>query len=388
MRLNYTTAQEAYDYIVKYFGKQDIINIYISELETSGDGYTNLATLLDTTEIKEGFYVYESDEDTTKQQRVYVNIVGADIILNISIDGGSTFTFDEIWDLRKLTDDACIDWGDGTKDSNISHTYSTAFEGTIKIYGYGIIKQKYPSDAYYSDSNTTKGSIISVEFVTPQIIENMNQLFSSCSNLTSVKGHLYLTQTHSTSTLVPMFYGCGSLTSLKDFIIYTTETAPNSLRCAFQNCSSLTDETIKQMKFVKLNPDNITNYKKAFVATQITKVPSKLFGKKGVDYDNCFEGCKNLKHIPSGILENCTTAYGAFMNSGVTSVADDFTLPNLIKGGCMFSACKLPWETVVKIYNALPTISTDAAPTQPTSREENSEYTIVFGFIDGEETKI
>lgn len=147
MRKNYVTAQEAHDYIVNNIGKQDTIVVYISELETSGTGYDNLATLLDTTEIKEGFYIYESEEDTTAQQRVYVNIVSADITLNVSLSAGTTFTFDDFWELRKLNNDAKIVWGDGTIDSNTSHTYTNDFEGTIKIYNYGIVKH-HSSSSY------------------------------------------------------------------------------------------------------------------------------------------------------------------------------------------------------------------------------------------------
>lgn len=147
MKPNYNTPEEAYNYIVKNFGKQDVIVVHISELETSGDYYEKLAEILDVDiqngkKITTGFYVYEPDkpdEDTTKQQRVYVNVVGADIILEISIDANSEFTFDEIWDLKKIAVDACIDWGDGSTDSEISHRYSSPFEGTIKIYGYGIV---------------------------------------------------------------------------------------------------------------------------------------------------------------------------------------------------------------------------------------------------------
>lgn len=389
MKLDYNSAQESYDYIVKNFGKQDLIVVYISELETSGEYYEKLAEILDVDvqndkKITTGFYVYESDEETTKQQKVYVNVVGADIILDISIDGNSTFTFDEIWDLKKTTTDACIDWGDGIKNSEISHTYSSPFEGTIKIYGYGIVQPKY-SGNYYTET-TTKKSIKSVNFITPQVMERVNTLFASCTNLTSVTGSIYLTETNSKQMNV-LFYNCPSLTSLKGFTIYWGSSYVMSLYGLFQNCSKVTDETLRQLKIVNLNLDEITDCSKLFSGSLITKIPTKLVSKNAQKIDGICDGCRNLTYIPSGIFENVVYAHRAFYDSGVTDVAADFSLPKLIKGGAMFSGCKLPWQTIVKIYNALP-ITENAPETAPSTREDTSDYTIVFGFINGEENNI
>lgn len=111
-------------------------------------------------------------------------------------------------------------------------------------------------------------------------------------------------------------------------------------------------------------------------------------GKNGTNFDSCFVSCKGLSKLPGGIFDNCQNGYSAFLDSGVVDVADDFVLPNLVKGGSMFSATKLCKEAIVKIYNSLPTISEDAAPTQPTDRDTSLDYAIVFGFVDGDETAI
>lgn len=389
MKLDYNTAQESYDYIVKNFGKQDLIVIYISELETSGEYYEKLAEILDVDiqngkKITTGFYVYELDEDTTKQQKVYVNVVGADIILDISIDANSTFTFNEIWDLKKTKTDAFIDWGDGITDSEISHTYSSSFEGTIKIYGYGIVQPKVPVN--YWTENTTKNSIKSVNFVTPQVIERVNTLFATCKNLTSVTGSIYLTETNSMQ-MNYLFYGCNSLTSLKGFTIYWNSSTLTSLSGLFQNCEKVTDETLRQIKIVNLNLEDIINCGTMFSNTLITKIPTMLVSKNAKNINGICECCRNLTYIPSGIFENVESAHRAFLSSGVADVADDFSLPKLIRGGGMFAGCKLPWQTIVKIYNTLP-ITENAPETAPTERTQNADYTIVFGFIDGEENEI
>ena len=124
-----------------------------------------------------------------------------------------------------------------------------------------------------------------------------------------------------------------------------------------------------------------------FSGSLITKIPTRLVSKNAQKIDGICDGCRNLTYIPSGIFENVENAHRAFYDSGVTDVADNFSLPKLIRGGAMFSGCKLPWQTIVKIYNALP-ITENSSETAPTGREENSDYTIVFGFINGEENKI
>lgn len=124
-----------------------------------------------------------------------------------------------------------------------------------------------------------------------------------------------------------------------------------------------------------------------FSGSLITKIPTKLVSKNAQKIDGICDGCRNLTYIPSGIFENVVYAHRAFYDSGVTDVAADFSLPKLIKGGAMFSGCKLPLQTIVKIYNALP-ITENAPETAPSTREDTSDYTIVFGFINGEENNI
>lgn len=310
-----------------------------------------------------------------------------DIILTVDVTSGTVINFDEIWELNKLKTDAYIDWGDGsefdTSDTR-THTYTEAFNGEIKLCGYGVVHSKYPGN--YWDENTTKNSIKSVNFVTPQVIERVNILFATCKNLTSVTGIIFLTETNSMQ-MNALFYGCNSLTSLKGLTIYWNSSTLKSLSGLFQNCSNVTDETVRQLKIVNLNPDKITSYQAAFANTNITKVNNKLVGTKTMEFSQAFEGTP-ITYIPEGILDNCKGGSRTFLNSQVSSIHPNVTLKNLIKGNGMFAGCPLSYNYSKQLYDTLTPVPEGETVTKPSNMNDNYNYVITFAYVDGEEEYI
>jgi hypothetical protein len=143
-----------------------------------------------------------------------------------------------------------IDWGDGTTDSNLTHTYTAIGEYTCKIYGVtsigsdtvgddgknGFLNCK-PLTKLIIGNSVTKISVWSIgrcdnlESVTiaDSVTEIGSLAFGHCFNLTSVNIPYGITKIES-----QCFYECTSLTSIE-----IPETVTEIGRAAFGACSSL-----------------------------------------------------------------------------------------------------------------------------------------------------
>lgn len=191
------------------------------------------------------------------------------------------------------TYDYYIDWGDGTSssqittynDTNATHTYATAGEYTIKLYG------------------------------------SLNRLrFAGTGNSATCLKQV----TKSTLTYVriwEMFRDCRNLESIPDGI-FDSSLNLASAESTFFNCTKLATVPTTLFK----NNSNINNFNNTFYGSGLISIPVGFFdgNNQALTFVGTFRECHSLVSIPSHLFDNCplvTSFNGTFWNDeGITSI--------------------------------------------------------------------
>ena len=144
-------------------------------------------------------------------------------------------------------------------------------------------------------------------------VTNMDSMFVSCSNLTTIP----LLDTSKVTNMDSMFVSCSNLTTIP---LLDTSKVTN-MYFMFYGCKNLI--TIPQ-----LNTSNVTNMKQMFQeCSNLTTIPlldtSKVTGMSGM-----FNGCSNLTTIP--LLDTSKVTEIATIFNGCTSLSDD-SLNNIMQ---------------------------------------------------------
>lgn len=384
---------EAFNRLKSVCGKSDIIYITLSENASEEEGYQSLASLLDTTNIAEGYYLIEPGEDAPLGQKVHIEFAKhiaaagddteADIILTVQMQAGDTLSISDFWTMNDNsnggTGRGVVFEENGSLEDSLSHTYQNDYEGKVFIYNYSI--RKAPGGT--GSEVGCKYRITDIEFVKPQVVEDGRFLFGSMTGLKTVKGTMILSETYSTGGLQQLFYNATALTSLKGFVIMASSTKPTNLGVLFMN-SSLNDTMMNEINFVGLNKDSLTSYSQAFSNTKITQVNNKLVGKNATNFYYAFYGCP-VTYIPSGVLDKCANGTCAFCVSKISGVSPNVSLGSLVRGDEMFSGCPMTYILSKQLYDTLPEVT---GATMPPKRNANLDYTITFACVSGEEAKI
>ena len=212
------------------------------------------------------------------------------------------------------------DWGDGTTDSETTHTYATYGNYTIRCGGTTL-------GSYFYSMPCTFARLATVTSIG-------NHAFESCSNLTNV-----IIPNSVTSIGSDAFKNCSNLTSM---------TIPNGVTSIndefFSGCSNLTSVII---------PNGATYidssvFSSCSALTSIT-IPGSV---TSIGYD-AFSDCSNLTSV---IIPNSVTSIGASAFRGCSSLTS-MTIPDSVTylGSDAFSDCSN--LTSVTIPNSVTSIS-------------------------------
>ena len=162
--------------------------------------------------------VYQRDEiDSTYNYFVFDTSGGYTVTLKNHRAGDTTE-----WD-------GLTDWGDGTINSELTHTYTTD--------GAYIVKTKWMINDSFSGDTETKQMFIACNNINKNITD-VTYLFSDCSYLRSVDMSRF--RTKNITDMSYMFRGCSSLESV-NMKGWNTSNVTN-MKYMFYNCTKLTPE--------------------------------------------------------------------------------------------------------------------------------------------------
>ena len=211
--------------------------------------------------------------------------------------------------------DGITDWGDGTLDTNTTHTYTND--------GIYLVKTKYILDESNGRNNNTREKLIDcininknikdcsnmfsgcinvVEFTNSSNwdtsnVTNMNAMFSQCSGLTTLDVSKF--DTTNTTGMSNMFSGCKLLTTL-DVSNWDTSKVKD-ISWMFTNCNNITTLDVSNW-----NTSNVTNIDSMFSGctlieslditnwntANVTNVGHSSWERSGL-----FNNCKKLTEI-------------------------------------------------------------------------------------------
>ena len=215
-----------------------------------------------------------------------------------------------------------IDWGDGSTELALAHTYADTAERVVKVKvvpgavftefrfynktGSTILKSVDYCDIECSATslNTFRGclaleAVCNTVFAKCLQVTTFSQCFQSCSKITAIPSGLFDKNTAVTS-FSQCFRSCTSLTAVP-LGLFDKNTAVTSFSSCFYQCSGLT--TIPEGLFD--NNTAVTTFSQCFaVCSAVTSaVPTlwTLFTAAGVTKTNCFTGvtqAANYSSIP------------------------------------------------------------------------------------------
>ena len=258
-------------------------------LTFSGWSDTELTNI---TESKTIYATYTTKDNATY---IFIHIPTANKAITLSFGGTIT----------------SVDWGDGTTNTTLSHTYSAIGDYVIKVIG-GTYISKYILGS--SDNN----KYVLKCYLSITITSFSSYVFSSCKSLTTVVLHSGITNLGTSA-----FAACSSLTNI---------TLPNSITyiggSTFNDCSSLTSITLPS----GVTGIDINAFSNCYLLTNIN-LPSSI-KKIG---DSAFQNCRSLTTVvlPSGI-----TGIGNYAFSGCNRF-NDISIPSSVAkiGQSAFSYC-------------------------------------------------
>ena len=223
--------------------------------------------------------------------------------------------------------DGITDWGDGTLDTNTTHTYTND--------GIYLVKTKYILDESNGRNNNTREKLIDcininknikdcsnmfsgcinvVEFTNSSNWDtsnatSMNAMFSQCSGLTTLD--LSNFDTSKVTSMGEMFSSCGSLTTLNINNFNTSNVT--DMHSMFDSCSSLATLNISNF-----DTTNVSNMKSMFAfCSKLTILDISNFNMDKVTNTNrMFANCPSL-HQSGLTMTNCNEATKNKINSMV-----------------------------------------------------------------------
>ena len=189
---------------------QDTYKLYVSE---------SIVNSVDVNEIQtnRGWTVKGADNSTRFNiYTIDTTKTTGDLAVTLADDRGGDATE---WD-------GITDWGDGSQDNTLTHTYTS--DGKYEI------KTKYKLDISSNYINNTRKKIVGCKMINKNMTD-MNNMFARCDNLTTVDASKW--DTSNVTVMRLLFNNCSSLTTLDLSNLNTTNVTDMSWM--FSNCKSL-----------------------------------------------------------------------------------------------------------------------------------------------------
>lgn len=216
------------------------------------------------------------------------------------------------------------DWGDGTVDGNLAHTYSKHGEYTIKT-------QKISTEGVPFD-DSFKQALISVTQM-PAALTSYNALFKNCKNLVEAT----FTINDNTESLSNLFYGCELLENVNINLPSSCKTIDN----LFNGCQSLNN-----VDFVSTwNTTNLNNMYRAFYyCNSIVNIDVSQWNIGNVtNISGLFNNCTNIKELDVSNWDTTNIKTMSYAFSGCSSLTTldvtNWTLDNTSEIKGMFAYC-------------------------------------------------
>ena len=191
-------------------------------------------------------------------------------------------------------------------------------------------------------------TITGLEYLNTEKVTDMNNMFSSCSELTSLDVTHF--NTAKVTNMGSMFYSCSKLTSL-DVTNFNTANVTN-MNYMFSGCSKLTS-----LDVTKFNTAKVTNMRYMFSScSKLTSLDVTNFNTEKVTYMNrMFSSCSSLTSLD---VTHFNTANVTNMNSMFSSCSSltsldvtHFNTANVTDMNGMFSSCSKLTSLDVTYFN-------------------------------------
>lgn len=199
--------------------------------------------------------------------------------------------------------DGLTDWGDGTIDSNRSHTYASD--------GVYTVKTKYMINNNTTGNSNTRKMLINCTGINSNVTTAM-YMFYGCTSLTSLD--LSNFNTSKVTNMSYMFQDCSKLTSL-NLSNFDTSNVIDMSRM-FYNCSLLTS-----LDLSSFNTGNVTSLNRTFYycSSLLSVNLSNFHLNKDTDVYYMFFRCKSLNTY-SVNMTNCDSITKEKINEGLSYI--------------------------------------------------------------------
>lgn len=200
--------------------------------------------------------------------------------------------------------DGITNWGDGTSDTSLTHTYST--DGIYTVETKYLINKKTTGD-----SNTRK--MLTGCSAINSDISDYSYMFYNCSNLSELSANSW--DTTKTTNMTSMFSGCSSLATLE--ISNWNTGNVSDMSAMFASCSSLSTLDINDW-----DVENVTSMSTMFTKCGLTELNVSRWKTKSLTTTNgMFKTCSSLVTVLNNFNMSKVDNIG-YMFNGCTSLAN------------------------------------------------------------------
>ena len=216
------------------------------------------------------------------------------------------------------------DWGDGTTDTSLTHTYATD--------GVYTVKTKYLiNNSTTGDSNTRK-MLTGCSAINSEI-SDYGYLFYNCTNLTELNANSW--DTTKVTSLKNMFSGCSSLATL-EISDWNTSNVSDMTR-TFASCSKLLTLNINDW-----DVSNVKDMSSMFTSSGLTTIDLTNWNTKNVtSMSNMFYSCSSLTSISNNFNTSKVNTMQNMFNkcTSLKTVDTNWDISNVAYMNSMFNGC-------------------------------------------------